>query len=98
MDNTNMKRKKIVKSIVFLVVVVALYFIAKNSIQSMHTMMILDMGLAFSLVAFGVSVMLGMGGELSFAGVAFMGGGAFLVANLTTGRLGITVSPLVAFF
>jgi len=61
-------------------------------------MMVVDIALIYSLIAYSVSIMLGMGGELSFAGVTFMGGGAFLVANLATGRLGFTTTPLAAFF
>lgn len=95
--NLNTRRRTVVKFIALLIAVVAFYFIVSALCTSLYLMMVVDIALIYSLVAYSVSVMLGMGGELSFAGVAFMGGGAFLVANLTTGRLGITLSPFVAF-
>ena len=96
-DNMNTTRRTIIKFAVLLVAVVAFYFLVSTLCTSLYTMMVVDIALIYSLIAYSVSVLLGMGGELSFAGVSFMGGGAFLLANLTTGRLGPTLSPVVSF-
>ena len=85
------------KYIILLIGVIVFYFAAKNLCKSPYTMMVVDIALIYSLIAYGISVLLGMGGDLSFAGVAFMGGGAFFLANMTTGRLGVTVHPVLAF-
>lgn len=53
-----------------------------------YSMQVLNVSLIMAILAFGLSILLGMGGMLTFAGTAFMGLGAYLVANLTTGRLG----------
>lgn len=53
-----------------------------------YSMQVLNVSLIMALLSFGLSILLGMGGMLTFAGTAFMGLGAYLVANLTTGRLG----------
>ena len=46
----------------------------------------------------GISVLLGMGGQLSFASISFMGIGGYAVANFCTGRLPFTLPPLAALF
>ena len=61
-----------------------------------YTLMVLNNALIFSLVVFGIAIMLGMGGHLSFAGLAFMGVGGYFVANVTTGRLGVQIGSLPA--
>lgn len=90
-------RGLILKGAGLLAGVAVFYFLANKLCTSMFMMMVINIALIYSLIAYGVSVMLGMGGELSFAGVSFMGGGAFLIANLTTGRLGVSISPVLAF-
>lgn len=93
----NSWKKTAIKFAVLLVACVVFYFAVNQFCTSLYTMMVVDIALIYSLIAYSVSVLLGMGGELSFAGVTFMGGGAFLVANLATGRMGITLSPLASF-
>jgi branched-chain amino acid transport system permease protein len=61
-----------------------------------YSMMILNIALINFIAALGLSVMLGMGGQLSFAAVSFMGLGAYCLANLTNGRLGIAWEPIPA--
>ena len=61
-----------------------------------YSMMILNIALINFISALGLSVMLGMGGQLSFAAVSFMGLGAYCLANLTNGRLGIAWEPIPA--
>lgn len=52
--------------------------------------------LIYAFCALSVSVMLGMTGMMSFAAVAFYGLGAYVVANLTTGRIGIEMNTTLA--
>jgi branched-chain amino acid transport system permease protein len=59
-----------------------------------YSMMILNISLINFIAALGLSVMLGMGGQLSFAAVSFMGAGAYFVANLTNGRFGAVWEPV----
>jgi branched-chain amino acid transport system permease protein len=59
-----------------------------------YSMMIMNVSLINFIAALGLSVMLGMGGQLSFAAVSFMGVGAYFVANLTNGRLGVVWEPV----
>ena len=98
MNQSNEMKRLLTKLCLLVVGVILFYFVVnKTCAKNMYMMMVVDIALIYSLISYSVSIMLGMGGELSFAGVSFMGGGAFLVANLATGRLGITTSPLVAF-
>ena len=74
-----------------------------------YSMMVLNNACINSIAALGLTVMLGMGGQLSFAAVSFLGIGAFTVGNLTSGRNGfyldtfasllvaVAVSTLIAF-
>ncbi|MCL2580511.1 MAG: branched-chain amino acid ABC transporter permease [Oscillospiraceae bacterium] len=61
-----------------------------------YPMTVVNVALLFAITSYGISVMLGMGGQLSFAAVTFMGLGAYFVANTTTGRLGITIPTMLA--
>ncbi len=61
-----------------------------------YSMMILNLGLIYAIAAYGLSVMLGMGGQLTFAAVSFLGSGAYIVGNLTTGRLGFAIDTGLA--
>lgn len=93
----NRSKQTIVKYVALLIGTMLFYLIVKQVCTSLFTMMVVNIALIYSLIAYSVSIMLGMGGELSFAGIAFMGGGAFLVANLSTGRLGFQLDPVVSF-
>lgn len=90
--------KGLIKLVLVAIGTLILYWAIKGICgKNQYMMMVVNSALIYSLIAYSISVMLGMGGELSFAGVAFMGGGGFLVANLTTGRLGIEMNPVLAF-
>lgn len=56
-----------------------------------YTVLVVNMALINMITAYGLSIMLGMCGQLVFSGVAFMGIGAYLTANLCSGRLGFVV-------
>lgn len=57
-----------------------------------YSMQVLNVSLIMAILAFGLSILLGMGGMLTFAGTAFMGFGAYVTANLSTGRQGYLFS------
>ena len=61
-----------------------------------YELMVLNIGLIYAVASFGLSIILGMGGQLSFAGLPFMGVGAYTVGNLASGRLGSQLPPVVA--
>lgn len=75
---------------------VAAFVLIVPSVTSGYSMMIVNLSLIYAIATYGLSVMLGMGGMLSFAAVSFMGGGAYWVANLCTGRLGVSMEPWLA--
>jgi len=66
--------------------------------MSSYTMRVVNNALIFGIVSYGLSIMLGMGGQISFAGLTFMGGGAFAAANLCSGRWGFWLDPVLAIF
>lgn len=55
-------------------------------VTSGYSIMVLNIAIINYIAALGLSIMLGLCGLLSFATVSFMGLGAYIVANLTTGR------------
>lgn len=76
----------------FLIFIAAAIFVAViPSVNQGYSMMILNLGLIYSIATYGLSVMLGLGGQLSFAAVSFMGLGAYFTANLCSGRFGFWV-------
>jgi len=90
-----MKRKLRIESIV-LFVITALFIIIVPRVLKGYSMNVVNVALLFAIVAYGISIMLGMGGQLTFAQVSFMGGGAYFVANLCTGRLGFQIPTFAA--
>lgn len=61
-----------------------------------YTILVVNIALINMITAYGLSIMLGMCGQLVFSGVAFMGIGAYTAANLCSGRLGFTVPGILA--
>ena len=61
-----------------------------------YIVLVMNTALVYAMVAYGLSVILGMGGQLVFSGVAFMGIGAYSVGNLCSGRLGFTLGSFLA--
>lgn len=85
------KRIIIRPSTVLIFLVAAIFVIVIPNMSEGYSMMIVNLGLIYAIATYGVSVMLGMGGQLSFATVSFMGVGAYITANLCSGRNGITM-------
>lgn len=92
-----MNKKKLpvppISIILILLLALAILFVPKA--LTGYTLIVANTGLMFAIVSFSISIMLGMGGQLSFAGLTFMGLGAYFVANMCSGRLGFWMnSPL----
>lgn len=80
---------KVLKPALLAKIAIALLFVLiVPGFTNDYSMQVLNVSLIMAILAFGLSIMLGMGGMLTFAGAAFMGLGAYLTANLSTGRLG----------
>ena len=89
-------KRKIRPEAITLVIALVLFIIIISSALSGYSMSIVNVALMFAIVAYGISVMLGMGGQLTFAAVSFMGGGAYFIANVCTDRFGINMPTLPA--
>lgn len=103
-------KKRVIKPTTWLLFTAAVVFaVVAPRVNQGYSMMILNLALIYSIATYGISVLLGLGGQLSFSAVAFMGLGAYITANLCSGRHGfwmdtflsllliIPVSALVAF-
>ena len=80
-----MNRKNIER--IILAVLVAAMVIVVPMLFSGYKLKVVNISLIYSLLSLSMCIMLGMGGQMSFAPLGFMGLGAYIVANLTTGRL-----------
>ncbi len=70
----------------------AVFILVAPMVTNDYSMQVLNLSLIMAITSFGLSIMLGMGGMLSFANTAFMGVGAYMVANLSSGRLGFIMN------
>lgn len=70
------------RMLLFIVFIVLLIIIVPR-VTNMYSMTVMNSALMYFIAALGISVMLGMGGQISFATSAFMGIGAFTTANLS---------------
>jgi len=85
------------KTSTFLILLFCILFvIAVPMVFHGYSLMVVNLSLIYAITTLGISVMLGMGGQLSFAGLAFMGAGAYFIANVCTGRLGFKMATLPA--
>lgn len=88
-----MKRQKIFPASTVIAAVIAVagcaVVLAKGGNYGLFT---LNQILIYSLCTLSISVMLGMGGMMSFAPISFFGLGGYFAANLGTGRLGISAA------
>ena len=87
---------KLLRKMIILVVVTILALVLVPMFCSSYMIRVINYALFSAILTYGISILLGMGGQLSFASIAFMGLGAFTVANLCTGRLGDNASPFMA--
>ena len=59
------------------------FFIIIPHTMNIHMMTVINSALAYYIGALGISLMLGMGGQMSFATITFMGLGAFTTAQFS---------------
>lgn len=81
-----------------ILVVLTAFMIIAPMFTNDYSMQVLNIAAINSIATLGISVMLGMGGQLSFSAVSFMGIGAYTLANLTSGRQGFIMDTLLATF
>lgn len=79
-----------------LAVALAAFVVLVPRYTTPYGMMVVNVAIINYIAALGLSVMLGLGGMLSFATVSMMGIGAYFAANLTSGRLGFAIPTLPA--
>lgn len=72
---------------VSLVALLVMYLVVP-SVSSVYMMTVLNGAIIFYVACLGITVMLGMGGMVSFAAISFMGIGAYASANLSL-KLGV---------
>ncbi|WRS27241.1 branched-chain amino acid ABC transporter permease [Oscillospiraceae bacterium MB08-C2-2] len=90
-------QKKKIKISALVVLAVSLMFAIFIPVMFQgYSLMVVNISLIYAIITLGISIMLGMGGQLSFGGLAFMGYGAYFVANVCTGRLGFKIPTLLA--
>ena len=70
-----------------LAALLVMYLVVPNT-SSVYIMTVLNGALIFYVACLGITVILGMGGMVSFAAITFMGVGAYTSANLTL-KLGV---------
>lgn len=90
-----MKKNLAFNRILFAVLLIMFLVIIPNTLTG-YPLMVVNIALIFAIATYGLSILIGMGGQLSFATVSFMGGGAYFVANLASGRLGFKLSTTLA--
>lgn len=83
-------------STLLIFLVIALFVILYPMFSQDYSQMILNLALIYSIATFGILVMLGMGGEMTFSVVTFMGVGAYFTANMCSGRLGFQMDTGLA--
>ena len=86
-------KKRTIRDIAMILTYVIMIALIYNLVGG-HSLRIVNLSLIYAIVALGLVIMLGMTGMLSFAGISFMGVGAYVIANLCTGRHGVTVGSL----
>lgn len=79
-----------------LLVLIALAYLLVPRLCTDYYLLVLNYALVSAILVYGLSILLGMGGQLSFASITFMGVGGYLIANLCSDRFGINMNPLFA--
>ncbi len=90
-EKINKNKKKL-----FCALAVVIAAAAAGMIPNVYSLRVLSLALIYSISAFGLLLMLGMGGQMVFSGVAFMGVGAYVTANLCSGRMGFYANGILA--
>ena len=61
-----------------------------------YKLKVINISLIYSLLVLSLTIMLGMGGQMSFAAIPFMGLGAYAVANFCSGKQGFFLHPILS--
>ena len=86
---------KIKPTTIAVAAVYCLALILGPQMLSGYTYSVVNSALIYILCIYGAQILTGMGGQISFAYVTFMGLGAYFAADMLTGRLGgFTMSPV----
>lgn len=86
----SMKNSKILtpdmikRTIMFVVLLIAFFVIPTSSFMSRYMMKVFNDGLIYFIAVLGLSVMLGMGGQVTYSTAGLMGVGAYTTAILST--------------
>ncbi|MDR0841424.1 MAG: branched-chain amino acid ABC transporter permease [Christensenellaceae bacterium] len=96
MKNFTIKKLKIRPATIIVFVVAMAFILLMPQVNSGYKMLCLNLTLIYAMVALSISIMLGMGGQMTFAGVTMMGVGGYFTANMTSGRLGFAIPTLPA--
>ena len=90
------KKKYIEKRKLVYALAVALLVVIVGMVPNVYSLRVISLALIYSISAFGLLLMLGMGGQMVFSAVAFMGIGAYATANLCSGRFGFYADSVLA--
>lgn len=90
-----MKKKNLQKYIVLAVIIIAALVLVPRFFTG-YKLKVINISLIYSLLALSLTVMLGMGGQMSFASIPFMGLGAYVVSNLSSSKWDIFVHPVLS--
>ena len=79
-----MQKKSMMPQLVGTIAAVVLFALLVPMVTDAYSMTVLNTALIYFIAVLGISIMLGMGGQISFATSAFLGFGAFATANFST--------------
>lgn len=88
LEVTVMKKNMVNIKTIALFVSIVLFTIIVPRVTNAYSMTVMNTALMYFIASLGISIMLGMGGQISFATSAFMGFGAFVSTNLAV-RFGV---------
>lgn len=83
------KLNRFIKPLALIIFVIAFMAVIPK-VSSVYNMMVMDSAILYFIASLGISMLLGMGGQLSFATASLMGFGAFISA-LYSKNLGVPV-------
>lgn len=84
MKNKILNKKNILPLIAVIICVAVFFYIPNPNNTSKYMMKVIDEGMLYFVAVSGLSVILGMGGQVTFSTAAMMGVGAYGTAYLTT--------------
>lgn len=90
-----MKKKNLIPIITYAILIVLIYIFTPIVFEG-YSLRMINYGLFAAILVYGISILLGMGGQLSFASISFMGVGAYVVANLCSEQWGIHMATPLA--